>query len=174
MSRDNQQERKESHYMEKWRQNDQKTNVRKSHLTAPMSFLKFHCRDFFPSLNYQPCYLPIANDTTASLDKLTGTNYVELRKCQDRFGQLSCSKKNSNYLDVRLPLFERDDKRDFRLVQILTTREANFNQFLKMRKQLDVAAQNFGNLKKICPHYWYQQRPKTGMSISNWLRRRLP
>ena len=32
---------------------------------------------------------PITHNTTASLDKLTCTDYVDFVKCQDRFGQLS-------------------------------------------------------------------------------------
>ena len=32
---------------------------------------------------------PMAYSTTASLDKLTCTNYMEFAKCQDRFGRFS-------------------------------------------------------------------------------------
>ena len=39
---------------------------------------------------------PLAYNTTASLDKLTWTDYVDFGKCQDRFGQFSWSKNDFN------------------------------------------------------------------------------
>ena len=71
---------------------------------------------------------PIAYNTTASLDKLTCTDYVDFGKCQDRFGRFSWSKNDSNYLDVKLKVFKKDDNKEFRLVQNLTMREADFSQ----------------------------------------------
>ena len=69
----------------------------------------------------------MAYNTTASLDKLTCTDYVDFGKCQDRFGLFSWSKNDSNYLDVKLKVFRKDDKKEFRLVQNLTMGEADFN-----------------------------------------------
>ena len=43
---------------------------------------------------------PIAHNTTASLDKLICTDYVDFGKCQDRFGRFFWAKNNSNYFDV--------------------------------------------------------------------------
>ena len=86
---------------------------------------------------------PMAYNTTASLDKLTCTNYVEFGKCQDRFGQIRWSKKDSNYLYVKLKAFKEDDNKEFRLVQNLTMGEADFNQFMRLRNQLVNAAENF-------------------------------
>ena len=86
----------------------------------------------------------MADNTTASLDKLTCTDYVDFGKCQDRFGQFSGSKNDSNYLDVKLKVFRKDDKKEFRLVQNLTMREADFNRFMRLRNQLVNAA------KKLC------------------------
>ena len=37
---------------------------------------------------------PMAHNTTASLDKLTCTNYVDFGKSQDKFGQFSWSKND--------------------------------------------------------------------------------
>ena len=84
----------------------------------------------------------MAYNTTASLDKLTCTDYVDFGKCQDRFGRLSSSKNDSNYLDVNLKVFRKDDKKEFRLVQNLTMGEADFNQFMRLRNQLVKAAEN--------------------------------
>ena len=59
---------------------------------------------------------PRAYNTTASLDKLTCTDYVDFGKCQDRFGQFSWSKNDSNHLDVKLKVIKKDDNKEFRLV----------------------------------------------------------
>ena len=90
-------------------------------------------------------------NTTASLDKLTCTNYVDFGKCQDRFGQFSWSKNDSNYLDVKLKVFMKDDKKEFRLVQNLTTGEADFNQFMRLRNQLVNAAENIAREENLTP-----------------------
>ena len=86
---------------------------------------------------------PMVYNTTASLDKLTYTDYVDFGKCQDRFGSFSWTKNDSNYLDIKLKVFEREDKiAEFRLRQNLSMREAHFNQFIRQRNQLVVAADN--------------------------------
>ena len=70
----------------------------------------------------------MAYNTTASLDKLTCTDYVDFGKSQDRFGRFSWSKKDSNYLDIKLKVFKREDKNaEFRLRQNLSMGEADFN-----------------------------------------------
>ena len=68
---------------------------------------------------------PMVYNTTASLDKLTCTDYVDFGKCPDRFGLFSWSKNDSMYLDVKLKVFKKGDKKEFRLVQNLT-RERRF------------------------------------------------
>ena len=75
----------------------------------------------------------MAINTTVSLDELIFAEFVDFGKCQDRCGQFSGCKKDSNYLDVTLEKFKRDDNRDFRLVQKLTMGEANFNKFMRLR-----------------------------------------
>ena len=93
----------------------------------------------------------MAYNTTASLDKLTCTDYVDFGKCQDRFGQFSWSKNNSNYLGVKLKVFRKDDKKEFRLVQNLLMGEADFNQFMRLRNQLVNAAENFAREENLTP-----------------------
>ena len=85
----------------------------------------------------------MAYNSTASLKKLTCINYVDFGKGQDRFGQLVWSKKDSNQLDIKLKVFKKDDNKEFRLVQNLTTGEAYFNQFRQWRNQLVNVAENF-------------------------------
>ena len=93
----------------------------------------------------------MAYNTTASLDKLTCTDYVDFGKCQDRFGRFAWSKNDSNYLDVNLKVFRKDGKKEFRLVQNLTRREADFNQFMRLRNQLVNAAENFAREESLTP-----------------------
>ena len=69
----------------------------------------------------------MAYNTTASLYKPICTDYVDFEKSQDRVGQFFWSKNDSNYLDVKLKVFKKDDNKEFRLVQSLTMGEADFN-----------------------------------------------
>ena len=94
----------------------------------------------------------MAYNTAASLYKPTCTNYVDFGKCQDRFGLVSWSKINTNYLDVKLKVFKKDDNTEFRLVQNLTKEEADFKQFMRLWNQLVNAAENIardGNLYPV-------------------------
>ena len=93
----------------------------------------------------------MAFNTSASLDKLTCTDYVDFGKCQYRFGQFFWSKNDSNYLDVKLKVFRKDDKKEFRLTQNLTMGKADFNQFMRLRNQLVNAAKNFAREEKLTP-----------------------
>ena len=86
----------------------------------------------------------MAYNTTASLDKLTCTDYVDFGKSLDRFGRFSWTKNDSNYLVIKLKVFKREDKNaEFQLRQNLSMGETNFNQFIRQRNQLVVAADNF-------------------------------
>ena len=94
----------------------------------------------------------MADNTTASLDNLTCTDYVDFCKCQGRFARSSWSKKDSNYLDIKLKVFKREDKNaEFRLRQNLLMGEADFNQFIRQRNQLVVAADNFLREQNLSP-----------------------
>ena len=93
----------------------------------------------------------MAYNSTASLDKLTCTDYVDFGKCQDRFGSFSWSKNDCNSFDVKLKVFRKDDEKKFRLVQNLTMGEADFNQFMRLRNQLVNAAGNFAREENLTP-----------------------
>ena len=70
----------------------------------------------------------MAYNTTATLDKLSCTDYVDFGNCQERFGRISWSKNDSNYLDIKPKVFKREDKdAEFRLRQNFTMGEADFN-----------------------------------------------
>ena len=86
---------------------------------------------------------PMAYNTTASLDTLACTNYVDFGKSQDRFGLFSWTKNDSNNLDIKLKVFKREETlAKFRLRQNLTMGEVDFNQFIRQRNQLVVTADN--------------------------------
>ena len=70
---------------------------------------------------------------------------------QDRFEQFFWSKNDSNYLDVKLKIFKKDDNQEFRLVQNLTMGEADFNQFMRLRIQLVNAAENVAKVESLTP-----------------------
>ena len=91
-------------------------------------------------------------NTTASLDKLTCTDYVDFGNSQDRFGRFSWTKNDSNYLDIKLKVFKGEDKNaEFRLRQNLLMGEADFNQFVRQTNQLVVAADNFLREENLSP-----------------------
>ena len=94
----------------------------------------------------------MAYNTTETLDKLACTDYVDFGKCQDRFGQFSWSKNDSNYLDIKLKVFKREDKNaEFRLSQFFSMGQADFNQFIRQRNQLVVAAEYFLREENLSP-----------------------
>ena len=91
----------------------------------------------------------MACNTTASLDKLIWTDNVEFGHWQDRLEQFCCSRTDCKYLDVKLKVFKKDDNKKFRLVEIPTMGEADFNQFTRWRDQLVIAAENFGREENL-------------------------
>ena len=94
----------------------------------------------------------MAHNTTTSLDKLTCTDYMDFGKCQDWFGRFFWTKNGSNYLDIKLKVFTREDKNaEFRLRQNLSMVEADFNHFIRQRNQLVVAADNFLREQNLSP-----------------------
>ena len=93
----------------------------------------------------------MAYNSTASLDKLACTDYVDFGKCQDRFGRISWSKNSFDYLDVKLKVFKRDENKQFRLAQNLTMGEADFNQFIRLRHQLVVAVRDLSKEENLPP-----------------------
>ena len=95
---------------------------------------------------------PVAYNTTETLDKLACTDYVDFGKSQDRFARFSWSKIVSNYLDTKLKVFKREDKNaEFQLRQNHSMGEADFNQFIRQRNQLVVAADNFLREQNLSP-----------------------
>ena len=92
----------------------------------------------------------MAYKTTEALDKLTCIDYLNFGKCQDRFGRFSWTKNDSSYLDFKRKVIKREDKNaEFRLRQNFSMGEADFNQFIRQRNQLVVAADNFLREQKL-------------------------
>ena len=76
---------------------------------------------------------------------------MDFGKLQDRFGPLSWSKIDSDYLDVKLKVCRKDDKKQFHVLQNLTMGEADFNQFTRLRNQLVNVAENFARGENLTP-----------------------
>ena len=60
-------------------------------------------------------------------------------------------KFDSMFLVVKLNVFKENDNKEFRLVQNLTLGEADFNQFMRLRNQLVIAAENFAGEENWTP-----------------------
>ena len=117
-----------------------------------LSLTVIHKNKSLPSATSILSRSPIAYNTTASLDKLTCTDYVDFGKCQDRFGRFSWTKNDSNYLDFKLKVSRREDKNaKSPLRQSLLMEEADFNQFIRQRNELVVAADNFLTEQNLSP-----------------------
>ena len=94
----------------------------------------------------------MAYNTTAFSEKLTCTDYVDFGKSSHRFGRFSWTKNDSNYLNIKLKVFKREDKNaEFLLRQKLSMGEADFNQFIRQKNQLVVAADNFLREQNLSP-----------------------
>ena len=93
----------------------------------------------------------MAYNTTATLDKLACTDYVDFAQYQDRFGRFSWSKNSFDYLDVKLKVFKRDENKQFRVTQNLTMGEPDFNQFIRLRNRLVVAVRDFSKEENMAP-----------------------
>ena len=115
------------------------------------SLTLIHKNKSLPSATSIRSCSPMAYNTTASLDKLTCTDYVDFGKCQDKFGRFFCCKCDSNYLDVKIKVFKKGNKKEFRLIKNLTMGEAVFNQFLRLRNQQVNAAENFAREENLTP-----------------------
>ena len=102
----------------------------------------------------------MAYNTTNSLDQLTCIDYVDFGESSDRFGQLSWSKNDSKYLDVKLNVFKKDDNKEFRLIHLqwemqesltpllIPTRSRDMDEQLKLaHKVVDVVDRKN---RKIC------------------------
>ena len=115
--------------------------------TLPFILKKYS--PFSASSNLSPSTM--AYNTTASTNKLSFTDNLDFGKSQARFWQDFWSKNDSSYLDVKLERFKRDDNRELRMVQNLTMGEADFNQFIRLRNQLVIAAENFATDENLFP-----------------------
>ena len=54
-------------------------------------------------------------------------------------------------MDVSIKVFRKDDNKEFRMVQNLTMGEAGFNQFMRLRIQLVIAAEIFAREENLSP-----------------------
>ena len=85
----------------------------------------------------------MAYNNTASVGKLTCTDYLDFGTRQIRVGLASLTKIDSNHMGVKIKVFEKDDNNDFRMVQNFRMGEANFSQFKQLRNQLVLEGKKF-------------------------------
>ena len=86
------------------------------------------------------------------MDKLRCTDYVDFGKSSDRFGHFSWTKNDSNYLNIKLKVFKGEDKNaENWLRQNSSMVETDFNQFIRQRNQLVVAADSFLREHNLSP-----------------------
>ena len=138
--------------MEMSRDNDQKNAYKSKKMQLQNHSLTFiHKKKSLLSATSILPLSPMAHNTTASLNKLTCTDYVDFGKFQDRIGRFSRSKNDSNYLDIKLKVFKKDDNKEFRLVQSLTMGQVDFTQNMRLRNQLVTAAENFAREENLSP-----------------------
>ena len=153
MSRDNDQKRKKIPYMELLRDNDQKDAYISNEIQIQNHSLTFIQKN--KSLLSATGFLfrsAMAYNTTDFLDKLNFADYVDFVKCQDRLERFSWTKNDSNSLDIKLKVFKREDKNaEFRLRQNFLMEWADFNQFIRQRIQLVLAADNFLREQNLLP-----------------------
>ena len=77
---------------------------------------------------------------------------MDFGRSSDKFGRFFWTKNDSNYLDIKLKVFKREDKNaEFRLRKNLSKGEADFNQFIRQRNQLVVAADIFLREQNLLP-----------------------
>ena len=77
---------------------------------------------------------------------------MDFGKSLERFQRFSWTKNESDYLDIKLKVFKREDKNaEFRLRQNPSLGEADFNQLIRQRNQLVVAADNFLREQNLTP-----------------------
>ena len=77
---------------------------------------------------------------------------MDFGKSLDRFGRFFWIKNDTSYLDIKLKMFKREDKNaEFQLRQNSSMGEADFNQFIRQRNQLAVAADIFLREQNLSP-----------------------
>ena len=54
-------------------------------------------------------------------------------------------------MDVETKVFKKYDNKDFELIQNLSVGQADFNQFMRLRYQLVIAAENFAREEILYP-----------------------
>ena len=106
---------------------------------------------FFPSSSLLEPLIPKACNTARFVGKLSCMGNGSFVNCQDIFGEFSWFKKEFHFLDIKFRVFENNKNKDCRLLQLHTMRDViNFNQFMRLRNQIFVAAENFSGTTKIC------------------------
>ena len=93
----------------------------------------------------------MAYNINAWLGKLVFSTCVDFGGCHDRSRQFVWSNNDSKYLYVKLKVFKRYHNKEFGVVQNVTRVEAEFNQFMRLRNQVVIEAENFAQEETLSP-----------------------
>ena len=94
----------------------------------------------------------MACGSTATLDKLDSTDYMDIGNWQEIFAQFSWTENDSKYLDIKLKCSRKKTKKqNFVWDKNFSMGEVDFNQFIRQRNQLVVAADNFLREQNLSP-----------------------
>ena len=96
----------------------------------------------------------MAYNTTASLEKLTCTDYVDFGKCQNRFGRTSWCKNDPNYLDIKLKVFRREEKNEELQLRQNFSGRSSFQSVYSTRKSTSSCSRQFSQRTKFAASFW--------------------
>ena len=91
----------------------------------------------------------MADITAASLDKLSCTKFSDFGKRQNHLHRSSWSNLDSNFLDIMLKVFKKDDNTGFQLAEKHPRLKTYFDHFLGLRNQLILAEENFSGEENL-------------------------
>ena len=114
----------------------------------------------------------IAYNTTAFLDNLPCTNYVVFGEMPGQIWTTFLVQKWFQLLACKTQSFQKRWQQKFRLVQNLTTGEAEFKQFMRLTNQLVNAAENIGrgeNLFQVLIPTRFKNMDEQPKLVTRWL-----
>ena len=108
----------------------------------------------------------MAYNTTETLDKLACTNNVDFRKCKDRFGRISWSKNDSNYLEIKLKCSREMTKMQNFDWDKTSQWENLFQPVYSTKKSTSCCSRQLSQRTKFCRQFFNLHSPKT--CRNNW------
>ena len=129
-------------------------------LFSPKIIISLFASEYSCFLSIHPTAIEseLAHNTTATLIKLAGTNYVDSGNCQmsRQLWTNSLVKKFLLLLERETQSVQKRGKQRISIGTKLTLREADFNQFTRLKNQLVVAVRDFSKEENLplCKWNW--------------------